>query len=138
MQGYALLTNYQHHQPGEKPPQHFKFMKTKKQLHEDFRSAFAIALKNPKDERVIIETYFEFVEWVSPKTGKPVYANAYYMIDGATFECAGFHTEARTDEMWQVTSSKGYGCDAHPLNVAAWAALMIERGLVKKIYNDVY
>ncbi len=37
--------------------------------------------------------------------------------------------------MWQVTSSKGYGCDAHPKNVAAWAALMIDKGLVKNIYN---
>lgn len=113
-------------------------MNTKKQLHEQFRRAFAIALQNPKDERVIVETHFEFVEWVSPKTGKPVYANVYYMIDGATFEGDDFHTEARTDGLWQVTSSKGYGCDANPKNVAAWAALMIERGLVKKIYNDVY
>ena len=113
-------------------------MKTKQQLHNDFRRAFAIALKNPEDERVIIETHFEFVEWVSPKTGKSVYANVYYMIDGATFEGDDFHTEARTDGMWQVTSSKGYGCDAHPKNVAAWASLMIEKGLVKRIYNDVY
>lgn len=112
-------------------------MKTKKQLHEDFRSAFAIALKNPKDERVIIETHFEYVEWTD-RSGRPVYGNVYYMIDGATFGGDDLHTEARTDGLWQVTSSKGYGCDAHPLNVAAWAALMIEKGLVKSIYNDVY
>lgn len=112
-------------------------MKTKKQLHEDFRSAFAIALKNPKDERVIIETHFEYVEWTD-RSGRPVYGNAYYMIDEATF--GGRRSPHGGAHGWngQVTSSKGYGCDAHPLNVAAWTALMIERGLVKKIYNDVY
>lgn len=112
-------------------------MKTKSQLHNDFRRAFAIALNDPKNERVIIETHFEFVEWIS-KDGKPIYANVYYMIDGATFEGDDFHTEARTDGRWQVSSSKGYGCDASPMNVAAWASLMIEKGLVKSIYNDVY
>ncbi len=108
-------------------------MKTKSDLYRKFFIAWGNALQDPANERVIIET--EEDEKLNPETCP----KRYYMIDGADFVGDDFHTEERTDRLWQVASSDGSYCHgASSRNVARWASLMIEHGRATNIYNDVY